>query len=101
MSSRTATNAAGPHRSIPTGTIRAGEMYPIAEGMRRAGWGSRTLRKAKEQGLRVLTFGKRSFLLGDDIIAFLTQQPTIERRGGPGRPDLITRRLVEAEGHSQ
>jgi hypothetical protein len=95
MTTRT-TNAAGPHRSIPTG-FRTNKVYPIVRIMQCMGWGSRSLAEAKRRGLTVLCFSKRSYVFGGDLLEFLRAQPVIERRGGPGRPDLIAGRLTETE----
>ena len=94
--SRTTTTV-GPHRAVPAGPIHADTLYPIEQGKGLLGWGSRNLASAKQRGLKVLCFGKRSYLLGADIIAFLQEQPAIERHGGPGRPDLIRSRLSVGE----
>jgi hypothetical protein len=88
-------NTAGPHKPGPTGTILDNELLPLRVALDRLGWGSRSLSLAKQRGLKVLCFGKRSYLHGRDILAFLQDQPTIERHGGPGRPDLVAGRLAE------
>jgi hypothetical protein len=94
-------NQSGPHRSGPAGGIHVDEVLPIGEAMTRLGWGSRSLAEAKRKGLTVLCFGKRSYIFGGDLLEFLRAQPAIERRGGPGRPDLIAGRLAEPEGQRE
>ena len=90
-------NQAGPHRpagAIPADAFRVDEIRPIGEAMQVLRWGPRSLALAKRKGLRVLTFGKRSYIYGGDLLDFLTAQPTVERHGGPGRPDLIAGRAA-------
>ena len=79
-----------PALPCPAG-IRADELLPLRAAMERMGWCHRALASAKKRGLRVLTFSKWSYILGADVITFLQDQPTIERKGGPGRPDLLQR----------
>lgn len=65
--------------------------------MTRLRWGAAVFRTAKAKGLRVLCFGRLSYLCGADLLDFLKAQPTIDRKGGPGRPDLRRRRDVDSE----
>ncbi len=65
-------NEAGPHRPGPNGEpIRADELLPWAALHTRLGWGSRAVAEARRRGLRVLTFAKRQYVKGSDVIAFL------------------------------
>jgi len=59
--------------------------------LRRMGWGQDTFNAAKKAGLRVLTFSKFTCVSGADLLEFLRAQPEIERKSGPGRPDLAER----------
>ena len=68
-------NEAGPHRPGPSGEpIRSDELLPWAALHTRLGWGSRATAEAKARGLRVLSFAKRQYVLGRDIITFLEGQ---------------------------
>jgi hypothetical protein len=86
-------NQAGPHRRGPSGEpIRADELLPWSALHDRLGWGSRTISKARAQGLRVLRFGGRQWVKGADIIAFLDAHPLAgvqgngdQADGGPGQ----------------
>jgi hypothetical protein len=65
-------NTARAHRPGPSGEpIRADELLPWSALHARLGWGSRTIAKARAEGLRVLAFGGRLYVKGADIIAFL------------------------------
>ena len=65
-------NEAGPHRPGPNGEpIRADELLPWSALHTRLGWGSRAVAEARRRGLRVLTFAKRQYVLGRDVIEFL------------------------------
>ena len=57
----------------PREPIRPGELWPIDLTHSRLGWGARTRADAIRQGLPVHRWGKRAFILSDDIIAFLTR----------------------------
>ena len=69
-------NTAGPHRPTFAEPIVPGQLWPIALLHCRLGWGARAVAAARKQGLRVHRWGKRGYVLTDDIIALLT-------RGGP------------------
>lgn len=78
----------GPHRVIPTESIRSGELWPIRLLHERLGWGPRTLAAAKVKGLRILRWSKRAYVKTDDIIAFIEKQAasTKEEVGDRDRP---------------
>jgi hypothetical protein len=79
----------------PSG-IPVDEILPVREAMRRLGWGQHAFNHAKKQGLRILTFSKYSYIWGTDLLEFLQSQPTVERKGGHGRPDLVERRQSDS-----
>jgi hypothetical protein len=99
--SRTPRNQPGPHRRGPTGGIPVDVVSPLPVAMEGLGWGPKTLATAKKKGLRILCFGKRSYIFGGDLLDFLRAQPSIERCGGNGRPDLVARKLADGEGPQQ
>jgi hypothetical protein len=90
------------------GVIRADESYTQAEFCRRAGLARKAYLSARRQGLKVVEFGKKRFVLGSDWIAFLQHQASkqsasypnvtarnicaeqIERRADPLRPGDVT-----------
>lgn len=52
------------------GEISANGMYTLAEIRARLGLGSYALREARRRGLPVRKIGRRSYVLGKDILAF-------------------------------
>ena len=84
-SSTATTDTGSPATPAAGESFRSDELLPIRAAMKRLGWGSKTLAAAKRKGLHILCFGARSYLLGADVIAFLKDQPVVERHGGPGR----------------
>lgn len=52
-------------------TVREGEIVPLAELGFRLGLGPSAIRTARRQGLKVRRIGRRKFVLGRDLIAFL------------------------------
>ncbi len=56
--------------TAPTGSIRADEVYTLAEACRRLGWGRRTWWQAEKAGLRAVRFGKQKFLRGAAVLEF-------------------------------
>lgn len=85
-------NQAGPHRPLPAGEIYADELLPLRDALEQLGWGAHSLAAAKRAGLRVLSFGGRSYITGREIIRFLESLPPVERPAAGGRPDLLARR---------
>lgn len=61
------------------GEISADGMYTLAEIRARLGLGTYALRKARRHGLPVRKIGRRSYILGKDILAFAAN-------GGEGVP---------------
>ena len=52
------------------GEIHADAMYTLAEIRARLGLGTYALREARRHGLPVRKIGRRSYILGKDILAF-------------------------------
>lgn len=52
--------------------IRANEAYPLSEAMRRLGVRRDAMDSARRQGLRVVKKLGRCFVLGEDILRFLS-----------------------------
>lgn len=60
-------------RRTGAGVIRPDEVYTLEECAVRLEQGSRVIREAFAQGLKSMFFGKRKYVLGADLIAFLKQ----------------------------
>ena len=58
-------------RPRPTAPIRADESYSVDEFLRRVGWKRAALTAARKMGLRVVLAGGRSYVIGDDWLAYL------------------------------
>ena len=54
--------------------IRADEIYPLRELMRRLGWKEAALRRARRDGLRIRRYGNLFYVLGSDAVDFLSEQ---------------------------
>jgi hypothetical protein len=69
--------------------VRAGEVYSLAELRRRLGWQEHAVRMARAAGLRLVTFGRAKYCLGEDVLAFfkrLAERQTDSRStGGEGK----------------
>ena len=50
--------------------IRADAVYSWAELRRRLGWQEHAARQARVAGLRLVTFGRQKYCLGEDVLAF-------------------------------
>jgi hypothetical protein len=50
--------------------IRAGEVSSLAELRRRPGWAEHSVRQARVAGLRLITFGRQKYCLGEDVLSF-------------------------------
>ena len=86
-------NQAGPHRPGPSGEpIRADELLPWSALHTRLGWGARTIASARARGLSMLKFGKRQYILGRDIIAFLE---SVQSEGQTERLATVASAAVE------
>jgi hypothetical protein len=60
--------------SSTNGVISAHEVYTLDEAARRMGLSYWGIRKARIAGLRMIKSGKRQYVRGSDIIAFLDQR---------------------------
>jgi len=88
-------NAPGPRRVVPSGPIQVDGIYPVDDVKTAMGWGARSFSEAKQSGLKVLCFGRRSYIYGRHLLEFLQAQPAIDRNRGGGRPDLVAGRIAE------
>jgi hypothetical protein len=64
--------------------IRSGEVYSLAELRRRLQWKEHAVRQARVNGLRLVTFGRQKYCLGEDALAFfrkLAERQQAERGG--------------------
>lgn len=61
-------------KPVIIGVIRADEVYTLDQLYRRFGHGPRTVREAFDKGLRCMTFGRRKYVWGQDLIEFLRNQ---------------------------
>lgn len=64
------------HRQAPPGAIRHDELYTLDEASARLGWGDAARRAARRRGLKVFRSGKRNYVLGSDLLAFITREAT-------------------------
>lgn len=59
------------------GTIEPGQLYPLPVFLRLAGMSQHAWRSAQAKGMKSHKHGRRSYVFGDDWIAFLrSQSPT-------------------------
>ena len=65
------------------GAIRADELLPVREMMRRLGWQRKTLYHARRCGLRIIPFGRLTYCLGADVLAFFGRLAD-DQAGNPG-----------------
>ena len=54
------------------GAIVRGELYTLQELKQRLKLGTHALRQARRQGLLVRKMGRRCYVLGEDVISFVT-----------------------------
>ena len=57
------------HKHGPA-VIRADAVYSWVELRRRLGWQEHAARQARVKGLRLITFGRQKYCLGEDALAF-------------------------------
>lgn len=58
------------------GVIRPAEMYRADEVMARMGWAESAFDSARKQGLKTFRKGKRVYVRGHDVIAYVTEEVT-------------------------
>ena len=63
----------GPNGAVQA--IREDEIIPLPELAKRLGLGQSAMRAARRQGLKVRRIGRRKFILGRDLVAFLESRP--------------------------
>ena len=63
-----------PAYAVP-GAISANEIYRSDEAKARAGWRDSAFRAACRRGLKVHRCGKRTYVTGAALVAFITKQP--------------------------
>lgn len=57
------------------GIIEAGKLYTVAEARERLRAGPSTWAKLRDRGLTVRKVGSKSYVLGDDVISVVGNQP--------------------------
>jgi hypothetical protein len=62
----------GPAPFIP-GAILADALYRLDEAAARLGWGGHALRAARRRGLKIHRCGRRGYVSGRDLLAFITK----------------------------
>ena len=62
----------GPAPFIP-GAIISDALYRLDEAAARLGWGGHALRAARRRGLKIHRCGKRGYVSGRDLLAFITK----------------------------
>lgn len=65
-------NATEKWKCCESGFVRRGELYTLQTLKVRLGLKDAALRSARRAGLAVRYFGGRGYVLGDDVIAFVT-----------------------------
>lgn len=56
------------------GKIRADELYTLPELKRRLSLGDYAMRQARRAGLKVRTIGRRRYVMGADVLQWLSEQ---------------------------
>jgi hypothetical protein len=68
----------GPLQYVP-GAILSDALYRLDEAAARLGWGGHALRAARRRGLKIHRCGKRGYVSGADLLAFITGGSDAER----------------------
>ncbi len=68
------TRSGTPTETISAIGIQVDAIYPLREFMRRLGVGRHFVRSARAAGLRVRSYGNRSFVIAADFVEFLQRQ---------------------------
>ena len=58
-------------KSVNSGFVRADELYTLSEVQMRLKLGDAAMRRARRAGLRVRKIGRRGFVLGKDLLAYV------------------------------
>ena len=61
----------------PLEAIRSDELLPIEVAQQRLGLGLWAVRQARRKGLKVRRIGRRSYVLGSDLIEYLNAAPPV------------------------
>jgi hypothetical protein len=61
-----------PLQYVP-GAILSDALYRLDEAAARLGWGGHALRAARRRGLKIHRCGKRGYVAGRDLLAFITK----------------------------
>jgi len=61
------------------GVIEPRVLYELSEAERRTGWGKSGFRQARRNGLQVRYVGRRAFVLGSDLIAYVQEHGKTSR----------------------
>lgn len=77
MKRPSAATAGEAHRPPAAGVVRADAAYDLAEVRRRLGLGPAALRSARRRGLAVRRIGRKSFVLGSDLLDYLRDHAEI------------------------
>ncbi len=59
--------------NTPPGVVAPTDLYHVDELLARLKWSKHAWRTARRQGLRVLRAGGRAYVLGSDLIAYLSR----------------------------
>lgn len=65
--------------------IQPGELLPLPVVKQRLRWGDETISKAQREGLKVLRYGKWGYVVGADLIEFLSR--LADKQAGDGNGD--------------
>ena len=66
-----------------TGVLRPGEVMTLSAFCKVVGWAEHSLRRARREGFRTVTFGRTKYVLTDDAIAFFRR---LGEEQGEARP---------------
>jgi len=57
-----------------SGVVSVHELYTLQEARKRLRWTESAMRAARRRGLRLLSSGKRKYVLGSEIVRFLESE---------------------------
>lgn len=67
--------------AVSLGPIEPDVLYPIMVARRLLGWGVHSMRAARRNGLRVRYTAGRAYVLGHDVIAYVSEKGSDEKPG--------------------